>query len=94
MESCFHAVQQVTYKTLIQLLRGSVNNYKMSFQAYCNYNFREEDGSLKQLPRKHIDCGLGFERLVAVLQNKLSNYDTDIFTPIFNAIYNVSFNDV
>ncbi|OZC07121.1 alanine--tRNA ligase [Onchocerca flexuosa] len=46
-----------------------------------------EDGSLKQLPRKHIDCGLGFERLVAVLQNKLSNYDTDIFTPLFDAIH-------
>ncbi|VDD95294.1 unnamed protein product [Enterobius vermicularis] len=53
--------------------------------VFMQYN-REENGTLKPLPRKHIDCGLGLERLVAVLQNKTSNYDTDIFTPIFKAI--------
>ena len=50
---------------------------------------REEGGILLiQLPYKykHIDCGLGFERLVAVIQNKVSNYDTDLFDPIFKAI--------
>lgn len=52
--------------------------------------FRETDGKLKLLPKKHIDCGLGFERLVSVLQNKRSNYDTDIFTPIFDCIYEVT----
>jgi alanyl-tRNA synthetase len=39
------------------------------------------------LPCKYIDCGLGFERLVAVMQGKTSNYDTDLFAPIFDAIH-------
>ena len=50
---------------------------------------REDGGLLKSLPNKHIDCGLGLERLVAVVQNKISNYDTDLFTPIFQAIHEV-----
>ncbi|KIH43530.1 alanine--tRNA ligase, partial [Ancylostoma duodenale] len=46
----------------------------------------EEGGVLRPLPAKHIDCGLGLERLIAVIQQKTSNYDTDIFQPIFKAI--------
>ena len=50
------------------------------------YFFRESNGELCPLPKKHIDCGLGLERLVSVIQNKRSNYDTDLFVPIFDAI--------
>ena len=53
--------------------------------VFMQFN-READKSLRSLPRKHIDCGMGLERLVAAIQCKSSNYDTDIFTPILKAI--------
>ncbi|EYB99703.1 hypothetical protein Y032_0120g894 [Ancylostoma ceylanicum] len=53
--------------------------------VFIQFN-REEGGVLRPLPAKHIDCGLGLERLIAVIQEKTSNYDTDIFQPIFKAI--------
>lgn len=51
---------------------------------------RQKDGSLKPLPAKHIDTGMGFERLVSALQDTASNYATDVFTPLFKKIEEVT----
>lgn len=57
--------------------------------VFIQYN-RDETGKLNELPAKHVDTGMGFERVCAVLQNKKSNYDTDVFTPIIDAISKLS----
>src|SRR5262249_22540228 len=56
--------------------------------VFIQYN-RDETGKLTLLPAKHVDTGMGFERLTAVLQGKQSNYDTDVFRPLMDAISNV-----
>lgn len=53
---------------------------------------RKADGSLEPLPAQHIDTGMGFERLAAVLQGKQSNYDTDVFQPLIGTLSQASGN--
>lgn len=59
------------------------NNVFMEFM-------RKADKSLEKLPKQHVDTGMGFERLVRVLQGKQSNYDTDVFTPLLTKIEELS----
>lgn len=57
--------------------------------VFIQYN-RKKDGSLEHLPEKHVDTGMGFERLCMAMQSKSSNYDTDLFTPLIGRIAELS----
>lgn len=57
--------------------------------VFMEFN-RKADGSLEKLPKQHVDTGMGFERLCMALQDKKSNYDTDVFTPLISKLENLS----
>ncbi len=60
--------------------------------VFIQFN-RKKDGSLEPLPAKHVDTGMGLERLVRVIQGKTSNYDTDVFTGTIEAIKKITEQD-
>ncbi len=57
--------------------------------VFIQFN-RKADSSLEPLPDKHVDTGMGFERLVMAIQNKTSNYDTDVFQPMIHHLEKIS----
>lgn len=57
--------------------------------VFMQYNM-QDDGVLTELKYKHLDVGAGFERIVMAVQNKSSSYDTDVFQPLFDKIFELS----
>ncbi len=57
--------------------------------VFIQYN-RRSDGSLEELPAKHVDTGMGLERVTSVIQGKASNYDTDLFMPLIRQMEQMS----
>lgn len=82
-----HERETVEGKTLVNKDHPQVveiwNNVFMEFN-------RKADGSLEKLPEKHVDTGMGFERLCMAMQGKSSNYDTDVFTPLIEKVEEIS----
>lgn len=78
----------ITSKNLLIVLQDNIKMHT-PFNIIIFY-VRLANGCIVPLPKHHIDTGMGFERLVALLQEKKSNYDTDLFQPLFNAIQKCS----
>ena len=64
---------------------GDPNVIEFWNHVFIQFN-RDASGKLSLLPAKHVDTGMGLERVVRIIQGKTSNYDTDAFTPLFDAI--------
>lgn len=84
------ATREQTFADPVLGVNGQNDRYREIWNlVFIQYN-RKKDGSLEELPLKHVDTGMGFERLVTVLQGVHSNYETDLFMPIIRELERLS----
>jgi alanyl-tRNA synthetase len=82
--------QKQVYNDPVKGVNGANDRFREIWNlVFMQYN-REKDGTLKELPSKHVDTGMGLERLVSILQNTTSNYGTDLFSPIIKRLEEMS----
>ncbi|MDR2728103.1 MAG: alanine--tRNA ligase, partial [Chitinispirillales bacterium] len=80
------ATRESTFSDPVEGVNGENARYRELWNlVFIQYN-REKDRSLTPLPAKHVDTGMGFERIVSVIQGVESNYDTDLFQPVIQAL--------
>lgn len=84
------STQAATFKDPVHGVNGTNDRYVEIWNLVFMQYERQADSSLQPLKDKHVDTGAGFERLCAVIQNKSSNYETDLFAPIIEKISKLS----
>ena len=84
------STQEDTFSDPIQGVNGENERYVEIWNlVFIQYN-RLADKNLQSLPAKYVDTGMGFERIVSILQNKDSNYDTDVFIPLIESLEKIT----
>lgn len=84
------ASQKETYSDPVRGVNGENDRYIEIWNLVFMQSQRLKSGDLKPLVHKHIDTGMGFERVVSIIQGTGSNYKTDVFSPLLNAIAEAS----
>jgi len=84
------ATQEETFADPVNGVNGENDRYREIWNLVFMQNNRAANGSLSELPAKNVDTGMGFERIVTVLQDVQSNYDTDLFAPIISELSTMS----
>jgi len=85
----YYIGDDITKQSADKINTGDPDYIEIWNLVFIQFN-RDSQGKLKELPQKHVDTGLGLERIVSIIQDKRSNYDTDSFSPIINELEKIT----